>query len=211
MKVLLLLEELALSYQLAPVDIFKGEQASPAFLRVSPGGKVPVLEDDGIIVFDSQAILLHLAMKFGSFDGATPASRAHMLSWLMYVGTAMQPFLGQAIHLMHHAPQLLPQAKQRYVKDASRHFRSLDDHLASSRYLAGDEYTVADMAMWGWAIFADYMFGDAGLDAYPNVKRLVDEISARPAAVAACRVRQRPVLSREFDHCTFHAISPTVY
>ncbi len=208
MKVALLLEELRVPFEVVPVDTFKGEQHAAKYLQINPNAKVPALEDDGVTVFDSQAILLHLAGKYAKFDGTTPAARAQMLSWLMFVGTGLSPFSGQAIHFLHHAPEQLAYAKNRYLKEVERHYRVLDDRLAEHRYLAGEEYTIADMALWGWANFAGYIFGDSSLSAYPNVERLIAEISARPAAAGAHRLKETLVLKQEFDAETRRALFP---
>jgi GST-like protein len=208
MKVALLLEELQVQYELVPVDTFKGEQHATEYLRVNPNAKVPALEDDGVTVFDSQAILLHLAGKYARFKGTTPTEYAQMLSWLMFVGTGLSPFSGQAIHFLHHAPEQLAYAKNRYLKEVDRHYRVLDDRLAANRYLSGDEYTIADMALWGWANYASYIFGESGLNAFPNVKRVMAEISARPAAAAAHRLKETLVLKKEFDNETHRALFP---
>src|SRR5215467_3289122 len=151
-KVALFLEESGLPYELVPVDTRKGEQFKPEFLKVNPNGKVPAIEDDGVFVFDSNAILLYLAEKTGKFLPAnTPANRAEMLSWLMFIATGLGPYSGQAVHFKHFAPKELDYANNRYQFEAQRHYKILDDHLAGSRYMVGDSYGIVDMAFWGWA------------------------------------------------------------
>jgi GST-like protein len=209
MKAALLLEELQLPYELIAVDTLKGEQHDAVFLDINPNGKVPTLVDDGIRVFDSHAILLHLGDKHGKFIAAGDA-RPEMLSWLMFIASGLSPFSGQAAHFLHYAPEVLPYARHRYVKEVERHYRVLDRHLSGQRYLAGDEYTVADMALWGWGLSAGYIFGERGLDAYPNVKRLVDEISARPAALRARSLKDRLVLKTEYDDVARRAMFPHI-
>lgn len=185
MKVALLLHELALPFEPVTVDIFAGAQHAPEFLALNPNAKVPVLVDGDATVFDSHAILIWLAEKHGKFLPAGGPARAAALSWLQLVATGLSPFSGQAVHFFHYAPEPIPYAKNRYLKEVERHYRVLDGRLASSRYLGGAEYGIADMALWGWARGAAYVFGDAGLSAYPHVQKLVAEISARPAAIAA--------------------------
>ncbi|WP_321935862.1 glutathione S-transferase family protein [Paraburkholderia sp. J8-2] len=208
MKAALLLEELELPFELIAVDTFKGEQHLPAFRNVNPNGKVPAITDEDATVFDSHAILLHLATKHGKFVPADAAGRAEMLSWLMFVATGLSPFSGQAVHFQHHTPEPLPYARNRYLKEVERHYRVLDERLARTRYLAGEHYSIADMALWGWALFAGYILGEKGLSDYANVKRLVDEIGNRPAAARALALKERLTLKTDFDEETRRALFP---
>jgi GST-like protein len=208
LKVALLLEELQTPFELVAVDTFKGQQHQPGFLKINPNGKVPAIVDDGIAVFDSHAILLHLSAKHGKFVPAAASQHAEMLSWLLFVATGLSPFSGQAVHFQHHAPEPLPYARNRYLKEVERHYRILDARLAGSKYLAGDSYSIADMALWGWANFAGYILGEKGLTDYPHVKRLVDEISARPAAARAQALKEKLTLKAEFDEETRRALFP---
>src|SRR3546814_17488185 len=120
MKVALLLEELHLPYEIVPIDIFKGEQHDPAFRNINPNGKVPAIVDDGVTVFDSHAILLYLAQQHGKFIPSNPAGYAAMLSWLELVATGLSPFSGPAVHFLHYAPDVLPYAHNRYVREVER-------------------------------------------------------------------------------------------
>jgi GST-like protein len=208
LKVALLLEELQTPFELIAVDTFKGEQHLPAFLKINPNGKVPAIVDDGITLFDSHAILLHLAKQHDKFIPAALPARAEMLSWLMFLATGLSPFSGQAVHFLHHAPEPVPYARNRYLKEVERHYRVLDARLATSKYLAGDEYSIADMALWGWANFAGYIFGEKGLSEYPNVKRLIEEIAARPAVTRALALKDKLTLKAEFDEQTRRALFP---
>jgi GST-like protein len=208
MKVALLLEELALPFELVAVDIFKGEQHSAAFRNINPNGKVPAIVDDGVRVFDSHAILLHLAEKHDRFLPHAAKERAEALSFLQFIATGLSPFSGQAVHFLHYAPESLPYAKNRYLKEVERHYRVLDARLAQSKFLAGDEYSIADMALWGWARSAGYIFGEKGLIDYPNVRRLVEQIEARPAAARAAALKDGLQLKSEFDAETRRALFP---
>lgn len=208
LKVALLLEELGAPYELVPVDTFKGEQHAPGFLAINPNAKVPALVTDEVTLFDSHAILLHLAEEHGRFLPPAGPERAQMLSWLFFVATGLSPFSGQAVHFLHMAPAGLDYARNRYVREVERHYRVLDQRLASSRYLVGNTYSIADMALWGWANFAGYIFGENGLTAYPNVARLFDEISARPAAIRAHAIKQRLTLKAELDAEARRALFP---
>src|SRR2546430_6947235 len=181
-KVALFLEESGLPYELVPVDTRKGDQFKPEFLKVNPNGKVPAIDDDGVFVFDSNAILLYLAEEHGKFlPPNTPKNRAQTLSWLMFIATGLGPYSGQAVHFKTAAPKDLDYAVTRYQFEAERHYGILNDHLANSRYMVGDTYTIVDMAFWGWARLAPFVLGEAVAAKFANVKRLGDGISGRPA------------------------------
>ena len=199
-KVALFLEETGLPYEPLPVDTRRGQQFDPAFLALNPNGKVPVIQDGEVTVFDSNAILLYLGEKTGRFmPEEGPAMRGKLLSWLMFVATGVGPYSGQAVHFKHAAPKGLDYAHNRYQYEAHRHYKILDDHLAKSRYMVGDSYTIVDMAFWGWARMAPFVLGEEGYAKYPNVKRLVDEISARPAAARAIALKDKFTFKAEMD------------
>ena len=203
-KVALFLEEAGIAYEPVAVDTRKGDQFKADYLAVNPNAKVPAINDDGITVFDSNAILLYLAEKTGKFlPPASPANRAQMLSWLMFVATGIGPYSGQAVHFKHHAPKDLGKgleyADNRYQFEAQRHYGILNDHLAKSRYMVGDSYTIVDMAFWGWARLAPHVLSEEVYAKFSNVKRLVDEISARPAAARAIALKDKFVFKAEMD------------
>jgi GST-like protein len=208
MKVVVLLEELELPFEVATVDIFKGEQHAPEFRKLNPNAKVPAITDDGVAVFDSHAILLYLAEKHHRFWPQDRAARAATLSWLEFIATGLSPLSGQAVHFLHYAPEDLPYAKNRYVKEVERHYSVLDERLASSRFLAGDDYTIADMALYGWAASAGFIFGEKGLADYSNVTRLMDEMSARPAVVRALQLKNKHTFKTELDEQARKAMFP---
>jgi GSH-dependent disulfide-bond oxidoreductase len=191
-KVALFLEEAALPYEAIPIDTRKGDQFKPDFLKVNPNGKVPAIVDDGIVVFDSTAILMYLAEKSGRFGGGSePAERAEMLSWMMFVATGIGPFSGQAVHFRHFAPEKVPYANDRYSYEAKRHFAILEQRLTGRQFMVGDSYSIVDMATWGWTRMGAFILGDEAMAAYPNVKRFTDAIMARPAAVKALALKDR--------------------
>src|SRR3978361_1559159 len=199
-KVALFLEESGLPYELVPVDTRKGDQFKPEFLKVNPNGKVPAIDDDGVYVFDSNAILLYLAEKTGKFlPPNTPANRAQTLSWLMFVASGVGPYSGQAVHFKHAAPKTLEYAHNRYQFEAQRHYGILNDHLASSRYMVGDTYTIVDMDVWGWARMMPFILGDDAFSKFPHVKRLPAEISAPPAAAKAIALKDKFKFKAEMD------------
>lgn len=199
-KVALFLEESGISYQPVPIDPRKGEQFSSEYLAINPNAKVPAIDDDGIVVFDSNAILLYLAEKTGKFlPSNTPVNRAQLLSWLMFIATGLGPFSGQAVHFKHFAPEKVPYAHNRYQFESFRHFSVLDAHLAKHRYMVGDLYTIVDMSLWGWARMTAFILGDDAWVRLPNVKRLFDEISARPAAARANALKDKFSFKPEMD------------
>jgi len=199
-KVALFLEETELPYQPMPVDTRKGDQFEPEFLKVNPNAKVPVIDDDGVVVFDSNAILLYLAEKTGKFlPPVSPTTRAELLSWLMFVATGVGPFSGQAVHFKHFAPEKVAYAHNRYQYEAMRHFGILDARLTAHRYMVGDTYTIVDMAVWGWARMIPFMLGDEAWGKLANLKRLHDEVMARPAAVRALALKDKFPFKAEMD------------
>lgn len=199
-KVALLLEELGLPYETVPVDTRKGEQHLPAFVAINPNAKTPALVDGDAVVFDSNAILLYLAEKTGRFlPENTLAARAQLLSWLMFVATGIGPYSGQAVHFTHFAPEKLPYAINRYRHEALRHWSIIDDRLATRRYMLGDIYTIVDMAVWGWASRVPFILGQDAWGELPHLKRLFDEISARPAAQRANALKTRYAFKTEVD------------
>jgi GSH-dependent disulfide-bond oxidoreductase len=199
-KVALFLEEAALPYQPMPVDTRAGDQFKPEFVKINPNAKVPVIDDDGVIVRDSNAILLYLGEKTGKFmPPNTPANRAELLSWLMFVATGIGPFSGQAVHFRHFAPEKIAYASNRYNYEAMRHFSILDAHLAKHKYMVADTYTIVDMDVWGWARMVPFILGDDAWAKLPNVKRLHDEIMARPAAAKALALKDKFPFKADMD------------
>lgn len=210
-KVALMLEETGLPYELVPVDTRKGEQHGAAFRAINPNGKVPAIVDGDATVFDSNAILLYLAEKTGRFlPPATPAARGRLLSWLMFVGTGVGPYAGQCVHFRAYAPEKIPYAIDRYVFEAKRHFGILDAELAKGRYMMGDTYTIVDIDVWGWARLVPFVLGEGAWDAFPNLKRLVDEIGARPAAARVAALKERHAFKTEMDAEARRAMFPSM-
>ena len=157
-KIALALEEMELPYEAIPVDPRRGEQFKPDYLALNPNAKVPTIVDDGVPVFDSNAILMYLAEKTGRFlppQGA--AHRAELLSWMMFVATGVGPFCGQAVHFRHFAPEQVPYAQKRYQFEARRHFGILDQRLAERQFLVGNTYTIPDLSFWSWSRLAPFL------------------------------------------------------
>jgi GSH-dependent disulfide-bond oxidoreductase len=199
-KVALFLEEAGMAYDAIPVDTRRGDQFKPEFLAVNPNGKVPAIVDGGVVVFDSNAILLYLAEKSGKFlPPASDANRAELLSWLMFVATGVGPFSGQAVHFRHFSPEKVPYAHNRYQYEAARHYGVLDAHLAKRRYMVAETYTIVDMDVWGWARLLPFILGDGAWERFPNVKRLHDDIASRPAAKVALGLKDRHKFKTDMD------------
>ncbi|MCM0019528.1 MAG: glutathione S-transferase N-terminal domain-containing protein [Tagaea sp.] len=184
-KVSVMLEECGLAYKTHPIDISKNDQFAPAFLAVNPNGKIPAIVDpdgpDGkpISVFESGAILIYLAEKTGKFLPKDARGRSETLQWLMFQMGGVGPMFGQAHHFMKFAPVKIEYGIERYGKETKRLYGVMDDRLAKAKYLAGAEYSIADMATYPWV--ARHEFHQVDLTAFPNVKRWFDGISARAA------------------------------
>jgi GST-like protein len=198
MKVALFLEEAGLPYEPKPVDTRKGEQFSPEYLAINPNAKVPAIVDGANIVFDSNAILLHLAEQTGQFLPA-PAQRGELLSWLMFVATGVGPFSGQAVHFKHFAPERVPYAAKRYMYEVQRHYGILEARLTNQSHIIEGTYTIVDMAAWGWTRMIPFILGENAWAQYPNLKRHHDEIAARPAAARVEALRTQHAFKAEMD------------
>lgn len=199
-KVALFLEEAGLPYEMVPVDTRKGDQFKPDFLAINPNAKTPALTDGDVTIFDSNAILLYLAEKTGKFlPQDTPKARGEMLSWLMFVATGIGPYCGQAVHFSRFAPEKIPYAINCYAREAERHWGIIDEQLKSRRYMLGDDYTLIDMSVWGWATRLGFAVGENWATLFPNVKRHTDEISARPAAQRATALKDQFAFKTEVD------------
>ena len=166
----------------------------------SPNGKVPAIDDDGVFVFDSNAILLYLAEKTGKFLAPnTPASRAQTLSWLMFIATGLGPYSGQAVHFKNHAPDKIAYAINRYQFEAERHWGIINERLGQQKYMLGDTYGIVDINLWGWMRAATYVLGEEAWGRIPNVKRLFEEINARPAAAKVNALKDKHAFKAEMD------------
>ena len=187
-KVSIALEEMGLPYNLHLVDIGKGDQFDPDFLKIAPNNRMPAIIDpegpDGspISIFESGAILQYLARKTGRFGGATERDRIAADQWLMWQMGGLGPMAGQAHHFLKYAPAMdppndLPYAKDRYRNEVARLYGVLDRQLADHEYVAGAEFTIADMAIWPWASLWEGQ--QQSLDDKPNMARWLDLVGAR--------------------------------
>ena len=213
LKVALFLEETGLDYTPIPIDTRRGDQHSPDYVKINPNAKAPAIIDDGTVVFDSNAILLYLAEKTGKFlPDDTPGARGALLSWLMFVATGVGPFSGPAVHFRNFAPGENPYALKRYDYEARRHWSVVNDRLAERTYMLGDTYTIVDMAVWGWAGRIPFMLGqENAMNDFPNLKRLVDEIDARPAAERAMALSNQHAFKVEYDEEAMRYLYPQMF
>ena len=184
-KIHIMLEEVGLPYNVHAIDIGAGDQFDPDFLKISPNNKMPAIVDpdgpDGEAhsVFESGAILIYLAEKTGKLLPSDPRKRSEALQWLMWQMGGLGPMLGQAHHFLQYAPETIEYAANRYSNEAKRLYGVLDKRLGETRYLAGDEYSIADIAAWPWTRFPERQGVDR--NDYPNFVRWFDEIAERPA------------------------------
>jgi GST-like protein len=192
-KISIALEEMGLPYTVHLVNIGKGDQFDPEFLKIAPNNRMPAIVDpdgpDGapISVFESGAILQYLAEKTGQFGGRTPRERVAVTEWLMWQMGGVGPMAGQAHHFLKYAPlrdppQDLPYAKDRYRSEVARLYGVLDRRLADNAYVAGDAFTIADMAIWPWASLWEGQ--QQSLDDKPHLARWLDQVAARPGVQA---------------------------
>ncbi len=197
-KVSIMLEETGLPYTVIPVDISKGDQFEPEFLKISPNNKMPAIVDhdgpDGgpYALFESGAILMYLAEKTGRFMPSAVAGRYRVIQWLMFQMGGIGPMLGQAHHFRQYAPEPLPYAIDRYTNETGRLYGVMDRRLGDSEYLAGD-YSIADIACFPW--IRSYERQGQKLEDFANVKRWFEAIGDRPAVHKGLQVladRRRP-------------------
>ncbi len=187
-KVHIALEELALPYALVPVDIGAGEQFKPEFLAITPNHRIPAIVDpDGpggrpLSLFESGAILIYLAEKAGRLIPADPAARYVCLQWLMFQMGGVGPMFGQYNHFAAYAPEKLPYAIERYTNEVARLHRVLEKRLEQSPYLAGEEYSIADIATFPWLRYPDRRGID--LSAYPGGEALARRDRRAPGGAA---------------------------
>ena len=190
-----MLEECGLEYELHPIHIGRNEQFAPEFLKISPNNKIPaIVDEDGpggepISVFESAAILIYLAEKTGRFlpsSAEDPRGRIQVLEWVMWQMGSVGPMLGQNGHFRNFAPEKVPYGIKRYADEMDRIYRVADKRLADNRYLAGDDYTIADILTFPW--LRTHEFQNQNMDGLDNVQRWLDEIAARPAVARGLKL-----------------------
>ncbi len=211
-KVTILLEELGVPYRVVPVNIGRGDQFTAEFLRMNPNHRMPVLVDTApadrsggggapIAIFESGAIMQYLAEKHGRFLPADTRGRTEVMQWVFWQMANQGPKLGECGHFRRLGDTKGDQsyAVRRFTDEANRLYGVLNNALHSRRYLAGDTYTIADMDVWGWARLIPMALSKEAWEKFPHLKRLVDEIEARPAAQAAIKLKDRFTFKTEND------------
>ncbi|SKA50829.1 glutathione S-transferase family protein [Enterovibrio nigricans] len=181
-KVSIALEEMGVPYELHALDLMSLDQKKPEFLAINPNGRIPAIidRDNGnFAVFESGAILIYLAEKTGKFLPDDPKKRSQVIQWLMFQMGGVGPMMGQANVFYRYFPEKIPAAIERYQKEGRRLFEVMNTQLESNQYLAGDEYTIADMATWPWVRIHEWSGVD--LSGLKHLQRWVDELAERPA------------------------------
>ena len=214
-KVTLFLEECGLPYTVIPVNIRDGDQFKPEFLAISPNNRMPALVDNetGISVFESGAILLTLADKHGMFIPTGAQGRAEVLQWLFWQMGGLGPMMGQASHFRNYAPEKIPYAIERYTNESLRLLKVMDKRLSDRPFIAGEAYSIADMASYPWAMLGAKLLDETG--EMPNLAAWVERIKARPATARAYAVAEEPRfkigdITEEQKKALFHQNAATV-
>jgi GST-like protein len=200
-KVTIMLEECGLEYNIVPVDIGGGGQFAPEFLRISPNNRMPAIVDhapaDGggpLSIFESGAILEYLADKTGKFLPTDARGRYKVLQWVHWQMANLGPMMGNANHFKNYGKNIAEDPKQleygtrRFVGEVDRLAGVMDAQLSANRWLAGDDYSIADMISWPWARLIGRLIDESLWETFPNLKRWVDEVGARPAVEKGSQV-----------------------
>lgn len=217
-KITLFLEEAGLPYKIIPVNISKGEQFKPEFLAISPNNRIPAIVDHQpksaapISIFESGAILLYLAEKTGQFIPSDERGRAEVLQWLFWQVGGLGPMAGQNHHFTQYAPEKIPYAIERYVKETHRLYGVLNKRLADRPFVAGESYSIADMASYPWIV--PYEKQQQDLNEFPHLKRWFEEIAVRPATKRAYdrakEINTQPSVTEESRKILFGQTAETV-
>jgi len=213
-KIHIMLEETGLEYRVHPIDIGAGDQFKPEFLAISPNNKIPAMVDSAgpggkrMALAESGAMLFYLASKTGKFLPKDVRARWQVMQWVMFQMGHIGPMLGQAHHFLQYAPEKIEYAMNRYRNEANRLYGVLDKELESNEWIAGDEYTIADMSIMPWLRFPERQ--GVNIEDYPHLKEWRDRIAARPAVkkaveVLAERRRTTPGFSKEQAEVLFGA------
>ena len=181
-KVSVALEELGLPYTVRAVNLLANDQKKPDFLALNPNGRIPVIVDhdaNDLVLFESGAILIYLAEKTGRLLPKDPVARLHAIQWLMFQMGGIGPMMGQANVFFRYLPEKIPTAIARYQNECRRLFEVLDTRLGQAEWLAGSEYSIADIANWCWV--RTYKWSGVSVDELPNLRRWLDALKERPA------------------------------
>lgn len=200
-KITIMLEECGLEYKVIPVDIGSGDQFTPEFLRLSPNNRMPAIVDhhplgggDSIALFESGAILEYLAEKTGKFLPSSTRERFKVLQWVHWQMANLGPIMGNANHFKNYAPNIAEDSTQldygtkRFMGELDRLSGVMDAQLSSNRYLAGNDYSIADIISWPWAFLIGRLVDESVWEKFPHLKRWVDELHERPAVLKGRKV-----------------------
>ncbi|MGL5429328.1 MAG: glutathione S-transferase family protein [Vibrio sp.] len=188
-KIAIALEEMGLNYTVHPLNLAANEQKQAEFTAINPNGRIPAIVDhdnDHFAVFESGAILLYLAEKTGQFLPVEPKARSVVIQWLMFQMSGVGPMMGQANVFYRYFPEKIQPAIDRYQKEGRRLFEVMDRQLANFAYLAGEHYSIADIATFPWVRIHDW--SGIALDGLPNLQRWMEQIAARPAVIKGLTV-----------------------
>jgi GST-like protein len=180
-KISIALEEMGLPYEVRVIDFATQEQKADWYVRLNPNGRIPTLDDEGFILFESGAILIYLAEKTGKFLPQDVHGRSRVIQWLMFQMSGVGPMMGQANVFLRYFPEKIPAAIERYQREVTRLFGVLDRQLASHEYIAG-EYSIADMALWPWV--SGYEWSGVSVAEFASLQRWLSLVGARPAVQA---------------------------
>jgi len=180
-KISIALEEMGLPYEVRVIDFATQEQKADWYVRLNPNGRIPTLDDEGFILFESGAILIYLAEKTGRFLPQDVPGRSRVIQWLMFQMSAVGPMMGQANVFLRYFPEKIPAAIERYQREVTRLFGVLDRQLASHEYIAG-EYSIADMSLWPWV--SGYEWSGVSVAEFASLQRWLSAVGARPAVQA---------------------------
>jgi len=181
-KISIALEEMGLEYRVHHLDLMAADQKKPEFLAINPNGRIPAIIDrdnDDFAVFESGAILLYLAEKTGKFLPANPKKRSQVIQWLMFQMGGVGPMMGQANVFHRYFPEKIPAAIERYQHESRRLFEVMNTQLTDNCYLAGEEYTIADMATWPWV--RTFEWSGVDITGLTHLQRWIEELAKRPA------------------------------
>jgi GST-like protein len=217
-KITMFLEEVGAEYRIVPVAINRGEQFAPSFLQISPNNRLPAIVDhapaDGgapLSIFESGAILIYLAEKFGRLLPTAPRPRAEVLQWLVWQVAGLGPMAGQNHHFSAYAPERIPYATKRYIDETARLYSVADKRLKDQGFIAGD-FSIADIAIYPWIV--PHQKQSQNLDDFPSLKRWFAAIAARPATVRAYEkgktINTKPTVDDESRKFLFGQTAATV-
>lgn len=193
-KVTVALDEMGEDYTLTPIVLAEQGQKTPEFLAMNPNGRIPVIVDrdnDDFVVFESGAILIYLGEKFGKLYPTEAKARSRTLQWLMFQMGGIGPMMGQANVFYRYFPERIQPAIDRYQNECRRLFEVLNTRLGQTQYLAGDDYTIADIANWCWA--RTHSWSGVSIEGLPSLQRWLDELAARPACKSGTHKPERKV------------------